>query len=154
VVYTALAGAFKTAGAVKAACASEACASGLQFHALAAAAAGAVAKAAAAFGTHARWNPGGAADCRLVALFTAAAAAVGELAVAWAAEIAPDIAALADMAALSVFGANDVVVVAPTPPETVVVETLEYDAGRPVTTPAPATTAWKFRNWSLLCRLH
>ena len=85
---------------------------------------------------------------------SAAAAAVGELTVAWAAEIAPDIAALADMAALRVFGAKDVVVVAPTPPETVVVETLEYDAGRPVTTPAPATTAWKFRNWSLLCRLH
>ena len=69
VVYTALADAFKTAGVVKAACASEACASGLQFHALAAAAAGAAAKGAAAFGTQAWWNPGGAADCRLVALF-------------------------------------------------------------------------------------
>ena len=75
-----MAGAFKTAGAVKAACASEACASGLQFHVLAAATS--FSAAAAAFGTHARWNPGGAADCRLVALFTAATAAVGELAVA------------------------------------------------------------------------
>jgi len=91
----------------------DACARGRQFHALEN-----VLETGpeTAFGTHARWNPGGAAEALATALLTAAAAATGELAVDIAAEMAPCAANLAEIASLSVFVTVLVVVVAATAP--------------------------------------
>lgn len=104
----------------------DACARGRQFHALenvletgpeTTCVGGAnAAFAAATFGTHARWNPGGAAEALATALLTAAVAATGELAVDIAAEMAPCAANLAEIASLSVFVTELVVVVAATAP--------------------------------------